>query len=167
MAKKNNNTALYVLLGIIGVLIVWWFLTRGTWSEGKHPPHIPRPPIRGQQPEVFFVSAPGIYQDQGADVCSAHGAVLANLSQMQQAYDEGADWCAPSVISDSQNSYWPIQTPNQCGPVGLMSQPIFQEGDPATSGAACYGIKPAKGTTSDVQAFNWTTGQWSMRVIYA
>ena len=120
-------------------------------------------PQQLQQPEVFVVG-PATTLVNATALCGSYGATVATTSQLQDAFNKGADWCLPGWVSDDPNARYPRQTAsNDCGGgVGLMTygadwMPKDEaSGDPISS-ATCYGKKPPQGTDG-VAPFN--QNQW-------
>lgn len=110
------------------------------------------------KPQVFNI--PGneyIYPDAKA-LCSAYGARLATYSEVEEAYNEGGEWCNYGW-SDGQMALFPTQQKtfdnlqkiegheNDCGRPGVnggyMANPKLK------FGVNCYGFKPRMTSTEE------------------
>ena len=90
------------------------------------------------------------YKDAEA-VCTAYGAQLANYSQVEEAYDKGAEWCGYGWSAD-QMALYPTQKTtwnklqgikghqHDCGRPGINGGYIGNEN--VKFGINCYGYKP-------------------------
>jgi len=120
-----------------------------TDSSGNKQKITTGPPVVRDQ--VFNVSNNLYTYSDAKDVCSALGAKLATYDQIEQAYNDGAEWCNYGW-SDSQMAFFPTQkstwnilqtsdkTKNKCGRPGInggyMANPYMK------FGVNCYGKKP-------------------------
>jgi len=108
------------------------------------------PEILGQ-PQVFHVPD-NIYRYRDAKaVCKAYGAKLANYSQLEDAYKDGAEWCGFGW-SDGQMALYPTQKDtwkglqkikghrHDCGRPGVNGG--FIDNPKVRFGINCYGYKP-------------------------
>jgi len=102
--------------------------------------------------QVFNVSNNLYTYGDAKNVCSALGAKIATYDQIEQAYNDGAEWCNYGW-SDNQMAFFPTQkstwnllqtsdkTKNNCGRPGInggyMANPYMK------FGVNCYGQKPA------------------------
>jgi len=109
--------------------------------------------------EVFNISNNLYTYDDAKAVCSAYGARLATYTEIENAYNKGAEWCNYGW-SDSQMAFFPTQKStwdelqknpkhkNDCGRPGVnggyMANPYIQ------FGVNCYGQKP-KPSDRDLQ----------------
>lgn len=103
--------------------------------------------------QVFNVSQNKYTYKQAQQVCQALDASLASYDQIEQAYNEGAEWCNYGW-SEGQMAYFPTQkatynklmenpyTKNACGRPGINGG--FMGNPNLRFGANCYGIKPEK-----------------------
>ena len=129
--------------------------------------------------QVFQVD--GIFNDKASATaaCSQYGATLATIAQLNDAYNNGAEWCKPGWTKDKNNTTDSDQTlyfPQQGGcssstnwkPIGtvdlLRPGAVAPAGETAvantnTKPANCYGVKPAKDTPNIVP---WYKTSWSM-----
>lgn len=98
-----------------------------------------------------------VYPDAKA-ICSAYGARLATYKEVEEAYNDGADWCNYGW-SDGQMALFPTQQKtfdelqkiegheNDCGRPGInggyMSNPALK------FGVNCYGYKPRMTSTEE------------------
>lgn len=101
--------------------------------------------------EVFNISNNLYTYDDAQAVCAAYGARLANYDEIEDAYDNGADWCNYGW-SDGQMAFFPTQKEtwtklqknpkrkNDCGRPGVnggyMANPYLK------FGVNCYGKRP-------------------------
>jgi hypothetical protein len=109
--------------------------------------------------EVFYVADNTFTYAQAPAVCKAYGATLASYSQVEEAYEQGAEWCGYGwseggiALFPTQQATWDKmqKEPNQqtrikCGRPGINGGYF----DPGTQfGVNCYGVRPAK-KVSDV-----------------
>jgi hypothetical protein len=130
-------------------------------------------PDQWQFPEVFQVSpggAPGGYsiaQADAAKTCAMYGAQVASTAQVQQAQQQGADWCSTGWVSDNASAMYPTTTSTGpgCGGPGVQ---LYVP--PANLAAVnCFGPRPPMGTP-DILPFNqsgyynpWTSPTWVVR----
>jgi len=126
-------------------------------------PPLPPPPIKDvsggiHQEEVFNVSNNLYTYDDAQAICSSYGAKLATYDQIEQAYNNGAEWCNYGW-SDGQMAFFPTQKAtweklqktkkhkNDCGRPGVnggyFANPYLK------FGVNCYGKKPDP-TTGDL-----------------
>jgi hypothetical protein len=108
----------------------------------------PKPPRTSQ---VFNIPGNNYTYNEAIDLCKAYGAEIADYSQLENAYKEGANWCNYGWSKD-QLALFPIQKStydnlqkiegheNDCGRPGInggfMSNPFNRYG------VNCYGKKP-------------------------
>jgi hypothetical protein len=101
--------------------------------------------------EVFNISNNLYTYDDAQAICSSYGATLATYDQIENAYNDGAEWCNYGW-SDGQMAYFPTQKStwdklqkttnrkNDCGRPGVnggyMANPYIK------FGVNCYGKKP-------------------------
>lgn len=103
------------------------------------------------KPQVFHVSDNKYKYGNAKALCKAYGARLANVKEVQKAYDDGAEWCGYGW-SEDQMVLYPTQPKtwqhlqgikgheHDCGRPGVNGGYI---GNPnATFGVNCYGYKP-------------------------
>lgn len=114
-------------------------------------------PVKPEIPEILIrpqvYNIPGndyVYEDAKA-LCSAYGSRLATYSEIENAYENGGEWCNYGW-SDGQMALYPTQTntfkklqkikghENDCGRPGInggyMANPLLK------FGVNCYGHKP-------------------------
>ena len=101
--------------------------------------------------EVFNVSNNAYTYDEAKAVCSIYGAELATYDQIEQAYNNGAEWCNYGW-SEGQMAYFPTQkntwtelqknpkTKNNCGRPGINGG--FMANPNLKFGVNCFGKKP-------------------------
>lgn len=104
--------------------------------------------------EVFYVADNTFTYAQAPAVCKAYGATLASYSQVEEAYQQGAEWCGYGwseggiALFPTQQATWDKlqKEPDQqarikCGRPGINGGYF----DPSTQfGVNCYGVRPAK-----------------------
>lgn len=104
--------------------------------------------------EVFYVADNTFTYAQAPAVCKAYGATLASYGQVEEAYQQGAEWCGYGwseggiALFPTQQATWDKlqKEPNQqarikCGRPGINGGYF----DPSTQfGVNCYGVRPAK-----------------------
>lgn len=101
--------------------------------------------------EVFNVSNNAYTYDEARAVCSIYGAELATYDQIEQAYNNGAEWCNYGW-SEGQMAYFPTQkstwtelqknpkAKNNCGRPGINGG--FMANPNLKFGVNCFGKKP-------------------------
>jgi hypothetical protein len=86
------------------------------------------------------------------NTCSNLGAEVATEAQVQNAYDNGAEWCVLGWWNTPDNIGMPMQTTTAgCGGRGLQKRGA-QDG--SKSGVHCYGFKPVKDEDDRISRFN-------------
>ncbi len=118
-------------------------------KEPKEKKKVPRP-LKNNGNQVFHVPGQYDYTDAKA-LCRAYGGSLANIQQMMDAHEEGAEWCDYGW-SDDQMALYPTQMKTwqtfketemherDCGRPGVnggYTMDIKQK-----LGANCFGKKP-------------------------
>ena len=58
--------------------------------------------------QVFNIPGNNYSYDDAIELCKAYGAEIANYSQLENAYNEGANWCNYGWI-DKSEAYYPLQ----------------------------------------------------------
>jgi hypothetical protein len=118
---------------------------------------------------VFNISDNIYGYDDAQAVCKLYDADLATYDQIEEAYNNGAEWCNYGW-SDGQMAFYPTQKStwdslqnnkghqNDCGRPGVNGGYI--ENPYLKFGVNCYGIKPAE-TETDQQAIDKTNGCYS------
>jgi len=118
--------------------------------------------------EVFYVGDNKFTYDQAENVCKAYDAELASYSQIEQAYNAGAEWCGYGwsvgglALFPTQQASWEKRQSEAdetkrkvCGRPGINGG-YFEPG--MKFGVNCYGRRPDKkpdaktGSTSDPDA---------------
>jgi len=95
--------------------------------------------IPSKTKEVYFVVS-NIYDPSDAErICNVFGGKLASESDMNDAYNKGADWCNIGWIKDNHTAY-PVQN-STCGIKGINLTSHYSS---KKYGVNCYGIKPSK-----------------------
>jgi hypothetical protein len=181
LAMIPSDYMLYVfIIYIITMIAIYFYLKNGMidWSSlftldftkgGSGPiggsgmkPKIPSPI---DTPQVFHIANNMFDYESAGAVCKAYNARLATYKEMEDAYNNGADWCSYGW-SDGQNAFFPTQQKtfdelqkikgheNDCGRPGInggyISDPSFQ------FGINCYGKKPNM-TDNDKKLMDVTT----------
>jgi hypothetical protein len=115
--------------------------------------------------EVFYVGDNIFSYDQAPAVCKAYGAELASYSQVENAYNKGAEWCGYGwssggiALFPTQESTWrKLQLEVDPAKRIACGRPGINGGyfDPATKfGVNCYGQRPKhkKGVNDTDKAF--------------
>jgi hypothetical protein len=110
--------------------------------------------------EVFNVSNNLYTYDDARAVCTAYGARLATYDEIEDAYNNGGEWCSYGW-SEGQMAYFPTQkstwdelqknpkAKNNCGRPGVNGG--YMENPYIKFGVNCFGQKP-KPTDKDLQA---------------
>jgi hypothetical protein len=112
--------------------------------------------------EVFAVGKEYNYTKNDAEnVCKKYGAKVATSTQLQDAFNKGADWCFAGWVSDSDQVMYPNQYPRTgCG----TEQPSVvsytkQDGE---AGVNCYGKKPDfSESVKEIRQFNEPNNFWN------
>jgi hypothetical protein len=125
----------------------------------------PQTSAEARLPEVFYVSNNIFSYDQAPSVCKAYGGELATYSQVEDAYNRGAEWCGYGWTSGgmalfpTQEETWrKLQLEVQPSKRTACGRPGINGGyfDPLTKfGVNCYGIRPKhkKGADMEDKAF--------------
>jgi cytochrome c biogenesis protein CcdA len=104
-----------------------------------------------QMNEVFNVGNNMYTYDDAQTICTAYGARLATYDEVEEAYDNGAEWCNYGW-SENQSAYFPTQKAtwqnlqktkdrkNVCGRPGVNGG--YMEDPNQRFGVNCYGKKP-------------------------
>lgn len=104
-----------------------------------------------EEKQVFHVPGNIYTYDNAKALCKAYGADLANYSQIEKAYKDGAEWCSYGW-SDDQMAFFPTQKgtynklkkkpghENDCGRPGVNGG--FIKNPNVRFGVNCYGNKP-------------------------
>src|SRR5581483_4787994 len=118
--------------------------------------------------EVFNVKNNAYRFHEAEDVCRKYNAKLASKAELEEAYNNGANWCNLGWLT-SQDAYyptqieqvrasqkWPIPFRNGCGKAGLNGG--FYPSKLKLS-INCYGIKPLD--VQNINPWNTVTKKWS------
>jgi hypothetical protein len=117
-------------------------------------PDIPEP--EPDSPEVFYISDNIFTYKEAHAVCKAYGGELASYSQVEKAYQDGAEWCGYGWSADglalfpTQYDTWKERQKEtdpakriECGRPGVNGGYF----NPATKfGVNCFGVRPDKKT---------------------
>ena len=107
--------------------------------------------ILNKKKQVFHVSDNRYNYEDAKAICSAYDGRLATYNELNQAYNEGADWCGYGW-SDKQMALFPTQEEkwqqlqkidghhNDCGRPGINGG--FIDNPNIKFGINCYGVKP-------------------------
>lgn len=107
--------------------------------------------ILNRKKQVFHVSDNKYNYEDAKAICSAFDGRLATYNEINQAYNEGADWCGYGW-SDKQMAFFPTQEEkwqqlqkidghhNDCGRPGINGG--FIDNPNIKFGINCYGVKP-------------------------
>ena len=107
--------------------------------------------ILNRKKQVFHVSDNKYNYEDAKAICSAFDGRLATYNELNQAYNEGADWCGYGW-SDKQMALFPTQEEkwqqlqkidghhNDCGRPGINGG--FIDNPDVKFGINCYGVKP-------------------------
>ena len=108
-------------------------------------------PAPREEKEVFHIPGNTYGYDDAKAVCKALGSRLATYSEVESAYQNGAEWCSYGW-SDGQMALFPTQKEtydtlqkidehqNDCGRPGVNGGYIKNEN--VQFGVNCYGLKP-------------------------
>lgn len=152
----------------------------GTPAESSALPSSDISPRTISGSEVFHVADNVFTYDEARAVCKAYDSELASYSQIEQAYNSGAEWCGYGwseggiALFPTQEATWEKlqkeQDPSkriECGRPGINGGYF----DPNTKfGVNCYGIKPTqkisdkKEMTAADSALNRLVGQIKDRI---
>jgi len=114
--------------------------------------------------QVYHIPGNEYTYDDAKALCKAYGGRLANIKEMQKAYNEGADWCSYGW-SEDQMALFPTQYKhwkklqkvcgheNDCGRPGINGGYI--DNPSVKFGVNCFGHKP-KITQSEAQIMEMT-----------
>lgn len=114
---------------------------------------------------VFHIPTNKFGYEESKQICKAYGARLANYNDLEQAYEDGGDWCSYGW-SDNQMVLYPTQKKrwdklqkikgheNDCGRPGINGGYI---GNPnAEFGINCYGRRPKMRESDELRMKNAT-----------
>lgn len=123
--------------------------------------------------EVFFFTE-YVYRNraEAQAACGQYGAPLATLAQVTDAFYLGAESCSWGyTASNDANGNALAAFPMQSAVSGCSTSKGVQQAAASTLftfagngviGAACYGVKPARGTAASIGAFNTGANRWSV-----
>lgn len=146
----------YVLKIDLLSLLLGWLID---WLKAPEPTPAPTTivPVETTKPkdisgnEVFNIRNNLYTYDEAKSVCSIYGATLANYDQVEDAYNDGGEWCNYGW-SDGQIALFPTQkdtwnklqktdrAKNACGRPGINGGYIKNKN--VRLGVNCYGKKP-------------------------
>ena len=101
--------------------------------------------------EVFHIAHNVFNYEEAQNICKSYNARLATYDEIENAYNQGANWCSYGW-SDDQMAFFPIQKQlynelkqisgheNDCGRPGVNGG--FVKDKNIKFGANCYGVKP-------------------------
>jgi len=160
-SMSNAPFILIIALFIIVFVVVSYFLVSGsafgndfssnTRSNTSTPQRTNSNSSSTLDKQVFNIRDNIFTYQEAKAVCAAHGARLATLQEMIDAYKKGANWCSYGW-SDNQLALYPTQKEywgklqmdrnrrNHCGQPGLNGG--YFHNDKFKFGANCYGNKP-------------------------
>lgn len=110
--------------------------------------------------EVFHVKENKFKQSQAEAVCKAYNSKVATLTQLEEAYQKGADWCSYGW-TENGGAYFPTQKETylklqkfpkrktECGVPGINGG-MFSNNE-VLFGVNCYGPKPAPKKTDIIK----------------
>ena len=116
-----------------------------------------------EKKEVFNIAGNKFTYADAPAVCAVYGAELATYDQVEEAYEDGGEWCNYGW-SEDQMAFFPTQkdtweklqlnpaTAHKCGRPGVNGG--FMPNPNITFGVNCYGIKPdptKNDITSDIR----------------
>ena len=184
--SKKSNVYTIVIVVILGLIIAYvainffqYFLNLDIWTSisnifgsetdvdinlesSDEPEPVPEIKIKKQ---VFNIPSNTYTYPDAKALCTAYGAELATYSQIEKAYNKGAEWCNYGW-SDGQMALFPTQQKtfddlqeiegheNDCGRPGINGG--YMENPKLRFGANCYGYKP-KITSEEEELMEDTT----------
>jgi hypothetical protein len=163
---------IYIFKYIFGIDIPAYFLGKNFITDlwGGGPSKVSPPPVQGNvrsgntvaKNEVFNIANNLYSYDDAQLICTAYGARLATYNEIEDAYNNGGEWCNYGW-SDGQMIFFPTQKStwdklqkdpkkkNNCGRPGVnggyMQNPYLR------FGVNCYGKKP-KPSDADLAKMN-------------
>jgi hypothetical protein len=129
-------------------------LVTGNWYDSGPAPAPPSIPVfkHIEKSEVFYVGGNEFTYDEAAAVCAAYDADLATYDQVNQAYNDGAEWCGYGwsqggmALFPTQDSTWEsLQQESDSSKRTGCGRPGVNGGyfDPQNKfGVNCFGVKP-------------------------
>ena len=184
--SKKSNVYSIVIVVILGLIIAYvainffqYFLNLDIWTSisnifgsetdvdinlesSDEPEPVPEIKIKKQ---VFNIPSNTYTYPDAKALCTAYGAELATYSQIEKAYNKGAEWCNYGW-SDGQMALFPTQQKtfdglqqiegheNDCGRPGINGG--YMENPKLRFGVNCYGYKP-KITSQEEELMEDTT----------
>lgn len=184
--SKKSNVYSIVIVVILGLIIAYvainffqYFLNLDIWTSisnifgsetdvdinlesSDEPEPVPEIKIKKQ---VFNIPSNTYTYPDAKALCTAYGAELATYSQIEKAYNKGAEWCNYGW-SDGQMALFPTQQKtfddlqqiegheNDCGRPGINGG--YMENPKLMFGVNCYGYKP-KITSQEEELMEDTT----------
>jgi len=142
---------LLIILGIsIIISIVSDFVYINNQSDDNNKP------IDNYGKEVYHLNKNIYTYSDAQKTCSKYNATLATKKQINDAYNNGANWCNYGWSADS-NAYFPIQQDfydnlddnekRECGNVGINGGYFYNNN--LQFGANCYGRRPSNSDLVD------------------
>ncbi len=121
------------------------------------PANAPATPAAPQQPpsqEVFLVSNNLFSTGDAPKVCRGlFNSDIATKQQLEDGYNNGANWCNYGWTSDG-NAYYPLQTDTNtldCSGHKGLNGGKMPDGKDLKLGAICYGVKPEDKKYSELE----------------
>jgi hypothetical protein len=148
---------LWLLVGVVvGVLVYYGYLDLVPPKKEAEDAKVTPPPATGGGPlvgsEVFHVSDKSFTYDEAEAVCAAYDSTLANLEQVIEAYNSGAEWCSygwsagAMALYPTQKQTWDaLQREIDPAKKTACGRPGVNGGyfDPKLKfGVNCFGFKP-------------------------
>ena len=148
---------LWLLVGVVvGVLVYYGYLDLVPPKKEAEDAKVTPPPALGGGPlvgsEVFHVSDKSFTYDEAEAVCAAYDSTLANLEQVIEAYNSGAEWCSygwsagAMALYPTQKQTWDaLQREIDPAKKTACGRPGVNGGyfDPKLKfGVNCFGFKP-------------------------
>jgi len=160
LVSTGSFTAVLVLwllvAVVVGVLVYYGYLDLVPPKQEAKDPAVTPPPATGGGPlvgsEVFHVSDKSFTYDEAEAVCAAYDSTLANLEQVIEAYNAGAEWCSYGwsaggmALYPTQKQTWDaLQREIDPAKKTACGRPGVNGGyfDPKLKfGVNCFGFKP-------------------------
>jgi hypothetical protein len=102
--------------------------------------------------EVFSVSGLNYKKQEAQQACRFYNSELATSEQLNDAYNNGAEWCNTGWLKDSDVPRYPMQSAkDNCGNSSGVLSYLPKDGK---AGANCYGVKPINVTNDPILPFN-------------
>jgi hypothetical protein len=122
-----------------------WYPGSNEVAEVKPEKEKPKP-----KEEVFNIGNNAYTYEDAQTICSSYGARLANYNEVEDAYNNGGEWCNygwsedQMILFPTQKNTWEklqkTKNKNSCGRPGINGG--FIDNPYARFGVNCYGIKP-------------------------